>query len=587
MAVAALLESAAPVAIAPVLAPLPVEPEWLRRADELGYRWARLAWDRAAKVPGAWFDAAKADKTVATWPQVFRLTDDRFAGKPFRLTFWQECIVRLLVGWKAPVEVKDPETGETTFVYARLFRQLRLWIPRKNGKSEFLAALALLFWALEGVVRGQGFCFAADEQQGRMVFDKMSDMVGFAPRALKDHVAVFNKYLWIQRRKSAFRLLSGKPAGKHGRGPVVIVGDEMHEWQSTALMTTLRQGTGTRLQPIELYASTAGPRSAKVGWRLWDESKKILEGVIEDPTTLVVIFAADEDDDWTDERTLAKANPSLGLSPTIAFLRREIAYARESPRAEAEFRCFHLNQWVEEFTRWLPKKKWDACAPDKEAWRRFPDELDGRECFGAIDASARNDITALVWLFPPKAEGERFKLVCRFWVPEDTIAERKKDRVDYETWRKMGALEATQGDSVDQNALRQAVKDGLARYKVRGIGIDPWNTLKLVTDLQNDGVDRELMIDVRQGHKSLGEASVSFERLVVDGVLDHGGNPVLTWMAGHTVVRFDENLNIVPAKKQSTEKIDGIVASVMAVALFSQGDAGFDIDAFLANAVMR
>lgn len=573
----ALADSTSAAAIVATLGErLAPEPEWVRKAaDEHGYAWARSAWQRAARVSGSWFDAAKADAVVALWPKYFKLTDDRFAGKPFRLILWQETIVRLLVGWKTPFEVLDPDTGRATTIHARLFRQLRLWIPRKNGKSEFLAALSLLFWVLGGVPRGQGFCFAADEQQGRVVFDKMSDMVFYAPENLRSDVRVFGKHLWLQKRKAAFRLLSGKPGGKHGRGPVVITGDEMHEWKSRELMNTLRQGTGTRLEPIELYASTAGPKSALVGYGLYDESVKIADGTIDDPTTLVVIFAADEDDDWRDEKVWSKANPSLGLSPTVAFLRREAAVAKESPRAEAEFRCFHLNQWVDSMVRWLPKAKWTACSSDPTAWKRFPAELVGRRCYMAIDASATQDITALIKLFPPIAEGEPLKLMCRFWVPEARIAERKRERVDYDKWHAAGALEATPGDAVDQDYVRKAVHEDLGRYQVLKIGRDPWNTIKLVTDLQKDGVDPDLFVDMRQGHATLGEPTKEFERLVFAGGIDHGGNPVLAWMAGHCQVRFDENLNFVPAKKRSGDKIDGIVGGVMTVGLWmGSGEEG-------------
>lgn len=135
-----------------------------------------------SRVPGAWFDERKADAVIARWPSWFKLTVGRFAGIPFRLSFWQECIVRLLVGWKAPIEIIDPETHKPSQLHVRLFRELRLWVPRKNGKSEFLAALALLFWAIEGQRRGAGFCFAHDEAQAREVFDKMGDMVAYAPK---------------------------------------------------------------------------------------------------------------------------------------------------------------------------------------------------------------------------------------------------------------------------------------------------------------------------------------------------------------------------------------------------------------------
>lgn len=544
------------------------EPEWVQRAaDDLGYEWARLAWRRAAAVPGAWFDYAKADAVVRLWPQIFCLTEDRFAGKPFRLVFWQEITVRLLFGWKAPLEIVDEETGEARSIYARLFRQLRLWIPRKNGKSEFLAALALLVFAIEGAVAGQGYAFARDEKQAKIVFDKMKAMVAFAP-SLSKKVRVFKKSLYVPEIRALFELLTGKPEGKHGRSPTVIVGDEMHEWASDDLADTLRQGTGARLQPLELYASTAGLKTAATGVKLWDESLAILDGRIDDPTTLVVIFAAGADDDWKDEANWRKANPSLGLSPTIAFLRREAARAIDNPRAEASFRRYHLNQWVDAVVRWLSLKKWDACASDATAWRRLPDELKGRKCFGAFDVSATTDLTSLVWLFPP-LEGETlYRVLARFWVPEDTLAERvKRDRVSYDRWKDAGALETTPGDYVDQNFVKAAILEGLAAYDVETIGYDPWNAAKLVTDLQRDGVDPDRLVEMRQGIQTLGEPTKQTERLIYAGLLDHGGNPLLRWQAGNAEVRFDENMNFAPAKKRSRDKIDGIVATVMAVGL--------------------
>jgi len=541
-------------------------PEWLTAVnDNEIYNWARSAWQSASAEPGAWFDHAKADRVVELWPKIFRLTEDRFAGKVFRLTRWQEITVRLLVGWKIPVEVLDPETHETQWLHVRLFRRMMLWVPRKNGKSEFLAALALLFWALEGVVGGQGFVFARDEKQAFMVFNKMKAMLALEPRLARD-VQAHKKSIYLKPCAALFELLTGAEVGKHGKSPTVIVGDEMHEWRSRTVETTLRQGTGARLQPIELYASTAGLKTNATGVELWEESLAILEGRTPDPTTLVVLFAANDNDDWEDEAVWGKANPSLGLSPTIAFLRREAAMAKDNPRAEAHFRCYHLNQWIDATVRWLPIKRWDACADDKQGWKAEAAKYAGRPAWGAIDVSSTRDVTALVWVFPPTAEDPQWRMLCRFWVPEDTLAERvKNDRVAYDKWVKAGAMETTPGDFVDQNFVMRAVLEGFETFDVQQVAYDPWNAGKLVADLQAEGVEPEQLLAMRQGIATLGEPTKQFERLVFAGVLDHGGHPVLRWMAGNAVVRFDENLNFMVAKKRSAEKVDGIAAAVMAV----------------------
>lgn len=555
---AAAIEAAAGSALWP-------EPDWLKAVDDQEvYEWARRAWRRAAALPGAWFDAAKAAKVVELWPTWFKLTDDRFHGAPFRLQIWQDIIVRLLVGWKVPTDVIDPWTGKAKVDHVRVFRRLLLWIPRKNGKSEFLAALALLFFAIEGVHGGQGFVFARDESQAKVVLRKMKAMIA-CNEELKADSQPQAKSIYLKPTASLFELLSGAEEGKHGKSPTVSVGDEMHEWRSREVETTLRQGMGTRLQPIELYASTAGRKTSLTGVELWDESLGIFEGRIDDPRTLVVLFAAGPEDDWQDEKVWRKANPNIGLSPTWDFLRSERAKAVDNPRAEAHFRCYHLNQWVDGAVRWLNMKKWDACARDRDAWRSFPARLKGRPCFGGFDVSSTQDITSLVWLFPPFEDDPAWHLLSRFWVPEMTLAQRvKNDRVPYDKWLKAGAIETTPGDYVDQNFVKKALLDGMRDFDVRRIGFDPWNAAKLAADLQAEGVDAEALVEVRQGIQSLGEPSKHFERLVYAGLLDHGGHPIMRWMASNAVVRFDENMNFAPAKKRSAEKIDGIAAAVNA-----------------------
>jgi phage terminase large subunit-like protein len=557
------------------------EPEWITRAaDESGYAWARIAWRRAAAIEGAWFDAAKADAVVAMWARIFCLTTKRFAGKPFRLSFWQEVIVRLLVGWKRPIDVIDEDTGLPSMLYVRLFQELRLWIPRKNGKSEFLAALALLFWAIEGEVRGQGYAFAHDEAQAREVFDKMGDMVGYMPAIAQD-IRVLSKTLWIQKLKSAFRLLPGKAKGRHGKGPTVTVGDEMHEWKSRELAETLRQGEGTSLQPIRLYASTAGLRSQLVGKEMWDESLAILDGRVDDQACLVVIFAAEEDADWRDEKVWAAVNPSLGLSPTLQFLRSEFAKA-QTPSGEAAFRRYHLNQWVEDLTRWLPLKKWDACVKDSNkknpAWKRWlqTDELAGRECTLAFDSTWSFDFAAMVLRFAPKEAGEHPKFLHKFWLPSETIEQRvRAEQVAFDRWRDAGAIEEVPGGVFSVDWAVKAAKEFCQRFDVQHIGWDAWSAKEFYTRLVAEGVAEDRFVEMRFGTRSLGEASREYERMVFAGELDHGGHPVARWMAGHCHVRFDENMNFVPAKKKSGKKnsIDGIVGGVMTQALAMSAEA--------------
>lgn len=552
-------------------------PAWLQAVDgDPSYDWARTAWDSAARVDGAWFDHQLANHIIADWPNWATLTLDRFAGVKFRLSTWQEIVVRLLVGWFIPTPILDPETHQTKTIYIRLFRRLMLWIPRKNGKSEFLAALALLFFVIDGVNHGEGYVFARKEDQALIVFNRMATMVANCPD-LKAEILTFAKSLYLKPLTSKFEVLTGSPEGLHGKSPTVIVGDEMHEWKTLIIADTLRQGTGGRLQPIELYASTAGRKAGghTAGEQLYEESKAIVDGRKVDPATLAVIFAANDNDDPADLATWNRANPSLGLSPTQHFLSQELVKAEGNPRAMATFKCYHLGIWADEVSKWLPLKKWDACAASKDGWKLYPQTLRGRRCYLTFDVSSTTDVTALVLLFPPTDQDPKWRVMSRFWIPADNVAARVAEGAPVNQFIAAGAMETTEGDYVDQNVLGEAILEACRDYDVMRIGFDPWNARKLFTDLCTTdkiidgvaGLDAQLFLEIRQGVRTLGEPSKKFERLVFAGLLDHGGHPVLRWMAGNTVIHFDRNLNFMPAKDRSAEKIDGIVAAVMAVCL--------------------
>ncbi|WP_336800812.1 terminase large subunit [Kaistia sp. MMO-174] len=561
---------AAPSALPPWLAPV---------ADDPIYQWAVLAWGRASAVEGAWFDHGKADAIVANWPRVFRLTNDRFKGVPFKLLLSQEIIVRMLVGWKKPIEIIDAATHLPAIQHVRLFRRLDLWIPRKNGKSEFLATLGVLFFVMEKIQGAEGFVFGRNEDQGRIPFKKMKDVILEAV-GLKDdkqgneRVTFTDKGIYLRETASLCQLLTGAPDGKHGRAPTVILGDEIHEWRTRELADTLRQGTGSRLQPIELYASTAGRKQNRIGYEWFEESLAIMRGDLDEPTALIVYFGIADDDDWGDEAVWRKANPSLGLTPTLDYLRGEYRKAKGRPAAEAVFQCYHLNRWVDQVSAWLPRDRWAACTVDAKSWPKLYARHKGRKAFVTCDVSSTRDITARMIVIPPDDTYDRWVLIPKFWVPEATLDERAAadKRVNWKKWVAEGALFTTPGDFVDQNFVQKDVVQVGHDFDLMAFGYDPWNAGKLVADLQVDGLDAELMHEMRQGHATLGAPTKEMERLVFATKIEHGGHPVLAWMAGHCTVRFDANLNYVPDKKSSLDKIDGIAAGVMGIGLAIAGN---------------
>lgn len=491
-------------------------------------------------------------------------TEDKWAGKPFKLAPWQrDDIIRPMFGWKRKADG------------LRRYRRVIVWVPRKNGKTELAAAVALVALLATGVMGGQVYSIAKDKDQARLVFDKASKMVAWSP-SLSQVTEPLKNALFVPQLSAKFEPLSGVPEGKHGRSASGLIGDEVHEWADDRLYTFMHQSEAAREEPIEFLISTAGSMDG-YGWELWQECQKILDGTIDDPETLVVVYAADPEDDWTDPTTWAKANPNLNISVRRDYLEAECKKAQESPRKENDFKRYHLNLWTEQDVRWLPMDLWRKCSVasvEQEYWRDLRDELRGRTCYGGLDLASKVDIAAFVLAFPPEKEGDRLVLLPKFWVPEASVERRSRvDRVPYAEWVKMGAMIATPGKVIDYDWIEHEIFEAAATFDIRMLGVDDWNAQQLVTSLESQSVP---ILRVRQGFKSLSDPSKELERLVIGEKLEHGNHPVLTWMARNAAYDEDPAGNIKPSRAKSKEKIDGIAATVDALAAMmgDEGDAG-------------
>lgn len=511
-----------------------------------------------------YFDQASADYACAWIETKCVFTEDKWAGKPFKLSGWQrDKIIRPTFGWKRKADG------------LRRYRRVIVWVPRKNGKTELAAAVSLITLVATGVMGGQVYSIAADKDQARIVFDKAARMVSWST-ALSDVVEPLANTLFVPSLSAKFEPMSGTPGGKHGRSASGLVGDEVHEWKDDRLYTFMHQSSGAREEPLEFLISTAGTQEG-YGWELWQECQKILDGTIIDPETLVVVFAADPDDDWTSPETWAKANPNLGVSVRLDYLETECRRAQENPRLENDFKRYHLNMWTEQDVRWLSMELWRKCSREPsnlDLWRALPDELIGRTCYAGIDLSQTSDITARVLWFPPEHEGERWVALPQFWIPEATVERRSRvDRVPYQQWVKMGMVNATPGKVVDYAYLREQVYEDAERYDLRMIGFDKWNATQIMVELEQEGlpVDR-----LNQGFFTLSPPSKELERLVTGEMMEHGNHPVLTWMARNAGYDQDAAGNIKPSRAKSKEKIDGIAALVdaIAVAIKDEGEGG-------------
>lgn len=518
-----------------------------------------------------WFDEKAAQSAVDFFHKYIRLTSGEWAGRPFKLEDWQQDdIIRPLFGWKR-------QDG------TRRFRRCFVWIPRKNGKTELAAGIALLLLLGDAEPAAEVYSIAADKDQAAIVFNKAVAMVGKSggPGGLADFLECFKTSIYSSELNASFKPLSGSGKGKHGMAASGLIGDEIHEWKSGELYQFMHDSEGNRRQPLEFLISTAG-KIGGYGSEVWEECEKILDGTIVDPETLVVVFAADPEDDWTDEEVWHKANPNLNVSKKLETMRADARRARQSPRLENSFKAYHLNIWSEQAVRWLPidsaddtgrRLGWKYCTgPTK--WKRLELDLAGKFCYSGIDLSSVQDLTALIHYFP-KQEGVNVpKVVCRFFKPEDLVNEHtRRDRLPYDLWVKDGALLATPGNVVDYSFLKKTLYDDAERFEIRGIGADRYNATQTTIEIAQEGLPIEYF---QQGFISMSPPAKELERLVVSNGIHHGGHPILYRHARAVAVETDPAGNIKPTKQKSTERIDGIVGLVEAIGMASkdEGDHG-------------
>lgn len=512
-----------------------------------------------ARPPGAWYDAEAAEAAVAFFPAYCRLTTDEWAGRPFTLEGWQaDWIIRPAFGWKR----RDG---------TRLYRRVIVWVPRKNGKTQLMAGVSHLCLLGDAVPGAECYSIASSGDQARIVFDAAAEMVAYSAD-LADYYEVFEESLFVRATHAKFEALTGKPRGKHGLKTTYLIGDEVHEWTSDRLYTYVRQAMKSRRQPMEWLISTAGIDEG-YGQDLWSESLGICEGAFDDPETLVLVWCAPQDPkadiDVQDERVWREANPNLGVSIRRDAVVKEAREAAQSTRAENDFKRYTLNIWVGQEERWLPMPAWNACTTGgPDAWREMEARLIGRACFGGLDLASTKDFCALVWVFPPETDDERWTLLPRFWWPRVSMKiAAGKSRVPFESWEQLGAFTATPGNAADHAAIERQVEADASRFKVLGLGIDRFNAHSVAINLSEAQVPVEL---VPFGMFSMSSPSKLLERLVLEHRLDHGGHPVLKWMANNAAIRRDKSDNYMPSKDGSANKIDGIAAAVMALAMASK-----------------
>ncbi len=492
---------------------------------------------------GLTFDEAAADHAI-TFFGFLKHYKGEWAGQPFVLGPWQKFIVGSIFGWKR---------ADGT----RRFRVADDEVPRKNGKSTLAAGIGLYLQIADGEPGAEVYSVATKRDQAKIVFNAAKAMVKATP-ALAARIAPYQNSLVFEKTASTFQPLGADADTMDGLDVHGAIIDELHAHKTRDAFDVIDTGTGARRQPLLFIITTAGSDTESVCWEQHDYSIKILEGILEDDEWFAYIATIDEGDDWADPEAWRKANPNFGISVSPADLARKCKKAQATPHAQNSFRRLHLNEWTEQVNRWLDMAQWRKGGTDFDVA-----DLAGRECFGGLDLSSRIDLSAFELVFPPEGDERKWKVLSYFFAPADNVLKRqRRDRVPYRDWIKAGYITATPGDLIDYDAIRDRINELGETYRIRQIGFDSWNATHIGTQLTADGFE---MVEVRQGPKSMGGPSKDFEAYVNGARIDHGNNPVLTWMASSVTARLDRNDNPLPDKATSRTRIDGIVAAIMAL----------------------
>ncbi len=522
------------------------------RGKVVACRWVRLFCERhkrdlkTARRRGLYFDRDAAEHAIEFY-QFLHHSKGKWAGKTIYLEPWQQAIVWVLFGWQRKK------------TKSRRFRSGYVEIARKNGKTTMASGLALYMMLADGEAGAEVYSAATKRDQAKLAWDEAGRMVKASPH-LRQHVTVHKDRIFLKWDNASKYVPLGRDSDTmDGLNVHCAIVDELHAHRTSEIWDVLETGTGARTQALMFGITTAGFNQASFCYERRRYTTQVLDGIIEDDSHFGIIFTLDEGDDEWDEANWIKANPNLGVSVDVDDLREQARKAKELASALTSFLTKRLNIWTRAAEHFIHPDKWRACGGAFDV-----EQLAGRTCFAGLDLSNTLDITALVLVFPPTEEDPYFRVLPRFWVPETAMHERsRRDQVPYDAWVRDGWITAIPGDVIDYEWIYRQIDEDAQLYDLQEIGFDRWGAAAIYLWMANRGLT---VVQIGQGYASMSAPMKEVEKLIVSGQLAHGDNPVLTWMAYNMVAQRDAAGNVKPDKKNSGEKIDGMVAMIMGVA---------------------
>lgn len=526
--------------------------------------WVRLACQRQLQdlAREGWryrFDEARAGR-VCRFIEFLPHIKGPLAGQRLHLEAWQCWILTTVFGWV------DTATGK------RRFRRAYVEVPRGNGKSALSSGIGLYMLAADGEGGAEVYSAATTRDQARIVFRDAQAMTRKVPDlASRLGMTVAAHNIHVLRTASKFEALSAEGSSLDGLNIHCAVVDELHAHKTRAVYDVIETGTGKRPQSLLWVITTAGSDKSGVCYEQRTFVTKVLGGQVEDESQFGVIYSIDEGDDWTAPATWMKANPNWGVSVMPDVVGQLAAKAMQLPAAQSNFKTKHLDVWVNADSAWLPSGAWEKCADEGMAIEDF----EGEECVIALDLATKTDIAAKIYIF--RRDGKHY-IFGRYYLPEAAVQDARN--AAYRGWEISGRLQVTPGDVTDFSVIESEVLEDASRYRVREVAYDPWQASDLAQRLQANGAS---VVEYRNTVANFSAPMKELAALVLQGKVRHDGCPVLTWMVSNVVCHTDAKENIYPRKERPENKIDGVVAAIMALGRILSEEAVPDMSSFLAS----
>lgn len=485
-----------------------------------------------------------AEKAAAWFGKHLRYPEAPHAGERFALSPWQQDYVRALYGWRE-------KANEDRRRYTRAW----LEVARGNGKTALHSGLGIKGLQGDGRATPSVVSAATDRNTAGIIFKYAARMVLFN-KALDKRLRSLESTKRIIRRDGTgvYFVISADANRAHGYHPDVVLLDEVHTQPDRELYDVLSTSQVTVENPLMAMSTTAGYDRTTICWELHERALQVAEDPSIDPNLLVAIYAAEADDDIEDRAVWLKANPNLGVTVSEKFLLARIAEAKRSAAEMNKVLRLHFNVWTSTETSWISGHDWMACAA-------MLGDLKGRPCYGGLDLGWSDDLAAFVLLFPPQSPGEKYKVLVWYWLPEGAIAKRRH-KVPYDLWVERGLIRPTQGASADFAKIEADILALSHEYNILEIGYDEWQARQMAQSLEGYGL---VMIALRQGFQDMSYPVQELSTLIANRQIEHDGNAVLEWNVSNVIMDQDPSGHFRPVKKKSKEKIDGLVALLMAV----------------------